>query len=79
MRVSVIIPCFNVEKYISECLESVRNQSYPDLEIICVDDGSVDQTLSILEDFRKSISLPFKIISQKNLVLRSVAEPIISF
>lgn len=47
--VSVVIPMYNVENYIEKCLTSVRNQTYPDLEIICVNDGSTDSTLSFVE------------------------------
>lgn len=46
--VSIIIPAFNVEQYIIQCLESVINQSYTNLEIIVVDDGSTDRTRDIL-------------------------------
>ena len=42
--ISVIIPCFNVEKYIDRCLKSVLNQTYRKLEIILVEDGSTDGT-----------------------------------
>ena len=48
-KISVIIPVFNVEKYILNCLNSVINNSYKNLEIICINDGSTDNSLSILE------------------------------
>ncbi|MCH2214510.1 MAG: glycosyltransferase family 2 protein [Flavobacteriales bacterium] len=67
MKVSVIIPCFNVEKYILECVESVENQTFKDCEIICVDDGSDDETLTILKQLQVISSVPFKIYTQKNL------------
>lgn len=49
--ISVVMPCFNVESYIRETLESVLNQSFQDFEIICLDDGSTDNTLSILRQY----------------------------
>lgn len=51
MTYSVIIPCYNVEKYILSTIESVLNQNYNDLELILVNDGSTDSTLSILNKF----------------------------
>lgn len=50
-KVSVIIPCYNVEKYLRECLDSVVNQTLREIQIICVNDGSTDKTLSILEEY----------------------------
>ena len=50
-KVSVIIPVYNVEKYLRECLDSVINQTLKDIEIICVDDGSSDGSLKILEEY----------------------------
>lgn len=47
-RVSVIVPVYNVEAYIASCLESVRKQTFSDIEIICVNDGSTDRSLSIV-------------------------------
>ena len=54
--ISVIIPVYNVEDYLHVCLNSVLNQSYEDLEIICVDDVSTDSSLEILEYFAKKDS-----------------------
>lgn len=46
-KVSIIIPIYNVEKYLSQCLESIANQTLKDIEIICIDDGSTDNSLNI--------------------------------
>ena len=51
MKVSVIIPVYNVEKYLRACLDSVVNQTLKDLEIICVDDGSTDGSPAILAEY----------------------------
>lgn len=61
MKVSVVIPVFNEEKDITACLESLLNQTYRDMEIIVVDDGSSDKTLEIIKDF------PIKILKQNHL------------
>ncbi|MDR2648167.1 MAG: glycosyltransferase, partial [Clostridiales bacterium] len=50
-KISVIIPCYNVEKYIKQCLDSVLSQTLTDIEIICVNDGSADGTLPILKAY----------------------------
>lgn len=49
--VSVIIPVYNVSEYLRECLDSVINQTFKDIEIICVNDGSTDDSPSILEEY----------------------------
>ena len=64
-QISVIIPVFNVEKYLKECLLSVVNQTFQDIEILCINDGSTDNSLNILEEFKKKDSR-IKIITQKN-------------
>lgn len=51
-KVSVIIPVYNVDPYLRECLESVVNQTLLDIEIICVNDGSTDNSPAILEEYR---------------------------
>lgn len=60
--VSVVIPVYNGEKYIAECLESVYQQTYPFFEVIIIDDGSTDQSLEIINKMPGEK----KIISQKN-------------
>ena len=54
--ISVIVPVYNVEKYLPQCLDSIKNQTYTNLEIILVDDGSTDSSESICEDYAKSDS-----------------------
>ena len=49
--VSIVIPVYNVEKYLKTCLDSVINQTYKDLEIICINDGSTDGSLQILKEY----------------------------
>ncbi len=64
-KVSVIIPIYNVEKYLRECLDSVVNQTLKDIEIICVDDGSTDNSLKILEEYALK-DTRFIVLRQKN-------------
>ena len=64
--ISVIIPCYNTEKYIAECLDSIINQTYSYWEIICVNDGSKDGTLEILEDYRNKTPEKITVISVPN-------------
>lgn len=52
MKISVIVPIFNVSKYLSRCLKSIIAQTYPNLEIILIDDGSTDNSLEIAQDFK---------------------------
>ena len=51
--VSIVLPIYNVEKYLNRCLESVVNQTYKNLEIILVDDGSTDGCTAICDDWAK--------------------------
>ena len=50
-EISIIVPVYNVEKYLARCLESIINQTYQNLEIICVNDGSTDNSLQILNNY----------------------------
>lgn len=63
--ISIIVPVYNVEKYLSQCLDSLMNQTYRDLEIICVNDGSTDESLAILEQYAAKDER-LRIITQDN-------------
>ena len=52
-KVSVVVPIYNVEKYIHRCINSILNQSYTNLEVILVDDGSPDNCPKICDDYAK--------------------------
>lgn len=64
-KVSVIIPVYNAELYLRQCLDSVVNQTLQDIEIICVDDGSSDNSISILKEYAARDSR-LRIIREKN-------------
>lgn len=63
--ISIIVPVYNVEKYLHRCIESIQNQLYSNLEIILVDDGSQDQSPRICDDFA-SRDNRIKVIHKKN-------------
>ena len=50
-KVSIIIPTYNVENYLRECMDSVTRQTLKDIEIICINDGSTDGSLEILKEY----------------------------
>ncbi len=55
-KISILVPCYNVEKYLAECLSSLLIQSLKEIEIICINDGSTDGTSEILKSFQKQDS-----------------------
>lgn len=63
--VSVIIPVFNTEKYLRRCLNSVRNQTWKNIEVFVIDDGSTDNSAAIC-DFYAAKDSRFHVIHQKN-------------
>ena len=65
MLISVIIPAFNVENYISKAIESVLKQSYEEIELVIVDDGSTDNTGAIVDSY-SSIDCRVIAVHQKN-------------
>ncbi len=64
--ISVIIPCYNEDKFIAKCLDSFLDQTYQSFEIICVDDGSTDQTAKIIMSYCNKDDR-IRLISQENL------------
>ena len=65
IMVSVIVPIYNVEEYLEECLESIRNQTYTNIEVILVNDGSTDGSIEICERFCQQDNR-FKLLTQEN-------------
>ena len=65
MIFSVIIPVYNVEQYLRDCLESMLGQSFSDWEAVCVNDGSTDNSATILEEYAGK-DARIKVINQPN-------------
>ena len=64
-KVSVIIPVYNVEKYLCQCLDSIVDQTLSDIEIICIDDGSTDGSYAILQEYAQK-DARIVVLQQKN-------------
>ena len=85
-KISVIVPIYNAEKYLKKCLNSIIHQTFKDLEILCINDGSTDNSLKIIQDFSKK-DARIKIFntsnngqgSARNLGLKHAAGEYISF
>ena len=67
IKVSVIIPVYNVEPYLKEALDSVINQTLREIEIICIDDCSTDNSYNILEEYAKKDNRIIIIKNEENL------------
>lgn len=65
-KVSIIVPVYNMEQYLKKCLESIENQTYKNIEVIIIDDGSTDLSKNICEKFLSGKYKKFKLITQKN-------------
>ena len=57
VKVSVILPVYNVSEYLRQCMDSIVGQTLKDIEIICVDDGSTDDSLEILKEYEDTFDL----------------------
>ena len=64
--VSIIIPTYNSHKYIKDTLNSLINQTHSYIEILCIDDGSTDNTIQIIKDLETTNDINIKIIDQNN-------------
>ena len=73
IKFSIIIPVYNVEKFLRECLNSITSQTLKNFEVICIDDGSTDNSLTILQEYANkdsrfisnNIGIKFVISKQK--------------
>ena len=66
IKVSIIIPVYNVEKYLRQCLDSIVNQTLKEIEVICINDGSTDNSPIILEEYEKK-DPRIRVITQENM------------
>ena len=51
MKVSVVVPVYNTERYLQRCLDSILSQTFKDFEVLCIDDGSSDKSWEIIESY----------------------------
>lgn len=65
IKVSILIPIYNVEKYLRQCLDSIVNQTLKDIEVICLNDGSTDSSLGIINEYAKKDSR-IVVVNKKN-------------
>lgn len=66
MKVSIIVPCYKVEKYLPRCLDSLVCQTLEDIEVICINDGSPDKCLDIMRSYESRYPNKIVIIDKKN-------------
>ena len=65
MLVSIVVPVYNSEKYLEKCLDSILNQTYKNIEVICVNDGSTDNSAQILDEYKNN-DIRLRILTQEN-------------
>lgn len=67
MKISVVIPIYNVEKYLLSCVNSVMTQTYPNCEVIFVNDGSPDSSMDVLEKYlsTEKVRFPYTVINHE--------------
>ena len=78
--ISILIPCYNGSKFLKFCLDSCLSQTYPNIEIIVIDDGSTDESLKILNEYKeKNSSFNIRVFSQKNVGVSETRNRLISY
>ena len=65
-KLSIIVPVYNVEKYLKRCLDSLVCQTLEDIEVICINDGSKDKSLDILLKYEEKYKDIIKVINKEN-------------
>lgn len=65
-KISIVVPCYNVEKYLPRCLDSLMAQTLSDIEVICINDGSPDSCIDILHDYEKAYPGTIVVIDKEN-------------
>ena len=70
-KITIVIPVYNVEKYLEKCLDSILSQTYTNLDILCINDGSTDHSLKICQKYQKKDSR-IRVIDQENKGLAAV-------
>lgn len=76
-KISIIVPCYNTEVFLKQCLDSLIGQTYQNLEIICVNDGSKDNTLQILCEYAEKDDRII-VVDQENTGLSGVRNKALS-
>lgn len=66
MKISVILPCYNAAHYLEECLDSLLAQTMGDFEVLLVDDGSKDDTLSVAQKYAAAGMHAYQVLHQDN-------------
>lgn len=65
-KVSVVMPTYNVAAYVEAALESLQNQTFSDFEVICLDDGSADETVAVVEDCQRRMPMDIRLVRNSN-------------
>lgn len=73
-KVSVVVPVYNVEKYLEECLDSILKQDFQDMEVICVEDVSTDNSLRELYTYAEDMAVECVVFNMQSLFEGSVAK-----
>ena len=77
MKVSIIVPVYNSESYLRDCLDSLVNQTLKDIEIIIVDDASTDKSMSIIAEYKRKYPNMIKVFKMHKIKVRELVETLV--